>query len=778
MAGNKDAFQKLMNQGHNAAWDQSWEKAADFYRSALEEMPDHPQALSSLGLALFELKDYQGSLQHYQKAASLTPDDAVPQEKIARIFEKMGRLNEAVSTSLHAAELHLKSRSAEKAIDNWLRVLALQPEHINVRTRLAAVYEKMGRREDAIAEYIAVASILQRSGDLTRATKAVECAHKIMPENQEVRLALSMIRSNRPLPHPNRLHGGFESVQSASTQEANGKRDILVEGEPDPITETRQKSVTQLASLLFDQAEENSSALSSSRGKGMNALTRGIAEAPGNGSDVYKTILHLGQAIDSLTQDDDQQVVVELEHALNLGLRQPSAYFILGLLMKDSNTEKAAKYLQQAVKHPDYALSSNLLLAQIHEKSDRWQEAATSYFQALALADAQVVTPSLSDELLSQYDSLIDSQSSVSDTTALQTTCKTISNQLVRSDWRRNLQKARQNMDAASDGFPPTPVAEMLLETRNTQVAETMARVRSLASKGMLRSAFEDAHYALQLAPTYLPLHVLIGDLLLQSQRTHEAVQKYLVITDLYMVRGEVSRAIRLLKRVSQIMPSDVNVRQRIIDLLAAQGKTDDAVREYWNLAELYYNLADLDKARQTYLEALKVAQVSKENRKWGINILLKVADIDMQRLNLRQALRIYEQIRTMQPDHATARAQLIGINFRLSQDASSMKELDEYVRILEKASRHQDAIKFINEVLVDHPDRPDLRKRLADLYIRNNEIGQAVSQLDAVADSLLAENKNIEAVNMLETIISLNPPNVQEYRAALETLRRDMLRK
>src|SRR5512133_1971263 len=137
MAGNKEAYQKAMNQGHSFAWDQEWEKAADCYGTALEEFPANPQALSSLGLALFELQDYPSALQCYQKAAALAPEDPVAQEKIARIYERMGRLNEAINASLMAAEMHLKAHAAEKAIENWLRVLSLQPDNVNLRTKLA-----------------------------------------------------------------------------------------------------------------------------------------------------------------------------------------------------------------------------------------------------------------------------------------------------------------------------------------------------------------------------------------------------------------------------------------------------------------------------------------------------------------------------------------------------------------------------------------------------------------------------------------------------------------
>ncbi len=766
-----------MNQGHSAAWDQEWEQAADCYNTALEEFPNHPQALSSLGLALFELQDFPAALQCYQRAASIAPEDPVPQEKIARIYERMGKLNDAISASLQAAEMHLKARSADKAIDNWIRVLSIQPENVNVRTRLAAVYERIGRKDDAVTEYISSASIYQRSGDIPRATKLVEYARQLVPDNQEVRLAYSMLRGGQSLPKPARPHGGTGPVRMASIREKEGK----VEGSSvaaDPISETRKKAMVQLAALLFDQADESATTSAASRGRGLSALTRGLSGADTTeNSDRTRIILHLGQAINSQTMDDANQTVVELEHALNLGLRQPGAYFMLGLLLKDENSDRAQRYLQQSVKHPDFALASHLLTAQIYERNALWTEAAGAYIQSLALADAQMVPADQVDDLLSQYDALNDSISN-DDTASLQSICKAISSQLTRYDWRAYLNKAREHLPPQAEGSAPAPVSEMVLEARSTQVVETMAQVRQLAAKGMYRSALEEALYALQYAPTYLPLHVLIGDLHLQDGRPNEAVVKYMVVSELYSVRGEVSRAVRMLKRIAEIMPTDLTVRKRVIDLLVAQDKVEEALEEYTSLADLYYRLAELDKARQTYLDALTIAKKSKENRAWGVNLLLKVADIDMQRINLRQALRVYEQIRAIEPDNSMVRSQIVNLNFRLGLEPAAMKELDEYLALLENAGRRPDAITFISDLLVDHSNRVDLRRRLADLFLHNNQTPEAITQLDAAADALLSSGKHYEAINLLETIISLNPPNVQDYRTALESLRRDLLRK
>ena len=781
MAGNKEAFQKSMNQGHSAAWDQDWQQAANCYNHALEQFPDHPMALSSLGLAFFEMQDYETSLKCYLKATRIAPDDPVPHEKIARIYERMGRLDEAVKASLQAAEMHLKARSSDKAIDNWTRVLSIQPENINVRSRLAAVYERLGRKEEAVAEYIAAASIFQHAGDLTRAIKTAEYAQTILPGNQEIRMALYMLRTNQFLPHASRPKGGTAPVRMANVRQMNPSgQEEGTEDQVDPVTEARQRALVHLADQLFDQAEVAPAVPTQTAARrGFNVLSRGASEVPvSKAVDHTQIVMHLGQAIDSQTQGDLPQAVVELEHAVALGVDHPAVFYNLGLLLKDSDRERAMRYLQQAVKNPDYSLGANLLLAQIYVTNGQLQEAATAYLQALANADIETVLPDQADELNQLYDPIINSQNGQVDDETLNRICQTISGQLMRSDWRQYLQKARQQLPHQPEGSPPIPLAEMVLEMRSTQVVEAMARVRELAQQGKLATAEEEALYALQFAPTYLPLHLLIGELLLQEQRVQEAVTKYLIVAELYTVRGETSRAIRTLKRVSQLVPMDLGVRQRLINQFVAQGNIEEALEEYEQLGELYYRLADLDKSRQTYLDALKIASKSKENRNWGVSLLLKVADIDMQHLNLRQALRIYEQIRTIEPEDADIRHQLIALNYRLGLDAAAVKELDEYISLLESNGRRDRAIEFLNNMLVDYNNRLELRRRLADLLAHNNQVAEAVVQLDAVADALLSQNKHMEAINMIETIVSLNPPNVEDYRTALATIRREMLRK
>ena len=220
------------------------------------------------------------------------------------------------------------------------------------------------------------------------------------------------------------------------------------------------------------------------------------------------------------------------------------------------------------------------------------------------------------------------------------------------------------------------------------------------------------------------------------------------------------------------MVPMDLAVRNNLIELLTSHNRIDEAISEYFDLGEIHYRLAELDKARQSYLSALRLAQQSRTNCKWAVQILTKVADIDMQRLDWRQASRIFEQLRTLQPEEKSARMQLIDINFRLGQDDAALKEVDDYIKVIEENQSPKESIMFIQELIDERPDKIELRRRLAEAYIRSKQTKKAIEQMDQLADKLLDNGDTWGAIEMLEAIIALNPKNIADYREVLKQIK------
>jgi len=201
-----------------------------------------------------------------------------------------------------------------------------------------------------------------------------------------------------------------------------------------------------------------------------------------------------------------------------------------------------------------------------------------------------------------------------------------------------------------------------------------------------------------------LPLHVCIGDLLVQENHVPEAVLKYTIVAKSYSLRGETNRAISLLKRVGELTPMDLEARNNLIELLSARGKIPETIQEYFKLAETYYSLADLQSARKTYEQAFRFAQQFNVDRDTKIKLMHRMADIDMQSLDLRNAIRVLEQIRTLDPEDIKARDMLFDLNLRLGQTTQAMTELDNYLNHLISLNRSTEALEYINGKIQYHP--------------------------------------------------------------------------
>ncbi len=769
MPGREDIFQKAMNEGHSAAWDQEWSKAAAAYRRALEEFPDHPKALNSLGAALHQLNQVDEALQIYNHAVKVSPDDPMPMEKVAQLSERVGDLKTAMEAAIRAGDLFLKQRDAEKALQNWVHVTSINPEHAIAHSRLAQVHEALGHAQQAAMEYLAIASVLQRAGNAEKTQEMVNKAQSLVPNSPEVKQAQTLLKTGQLLPKPIRAKGGTGPIRMAQVKQLETQPRLKTASGLDPILEARQKALTQLAELLFDFSDDSSPAAQDR--KGISAIMRGTGSISAQ-SEQVKVVLHLGQAIDAQSKGNDSLAAEEMEAALNAGFTSSALYFNLGYLRyKVERYESAQRVLQNSVKHEEYGLASRLLLGEIISRKGAFREAAVEYLEALKFADAMTAPAEQADDIRQQYEPLIESYQNQTEEAALRKVCDNIKGLLLRTDWRDQLHKVREQLPK-QEGNIPAPLAEMILQVQSSSVLESMNLINHLARTGSLRSAMDEAYDALQQAPTYLPLHIIMGDLLVQEGHIPDAISKFSVVAHAYSVRGEVIQATKLLRRIIQISPMDLGARNRLIDQLVARGQVDDAIQEYLELAAIHYRLAELDMARKTYTNALRLVQQGSASRDWNSHILQRMADIDMQRLDWKQALRVFEQIRTLVPDDDAARRQLIELNMRMGQPDRALSELEAYITHLETQGKKEPALVFLEDLIREHEDQPLLKRTQAAMLHRMGRTTDAVPILDKLGDALIEKGDKQGAMEVINQIVLMNPPNVADYRALLTQMR------
>jgi len=765
MAGREDVFQKAINEGHSAAWDQNWEQAAKAYIKALGEFPNNAKALNSYALAQYQLQHFDAALKAYIQAARVSPEDPIPFEKIAHINERMGNLDDAVQAALHAAELYLKIRDVDKAVENWLSVIQLKPENIQARSRLALVHEKTGQTRQAIAEFIAVASILQNGGNPQKAFEVIQHAAQLDPESLELRQVMSLIKSGRLLPKPMRPKGGTGPLRMAQVKELNAPTEPVYES-PDPVIESRQKALKVFAEVLFDMEDDSGEAVAR---RGLAAIVKDIAQLDQHQSQHTKILLHLSEAIDAQTRENEKVAIDELERAIESGFDDPAVYFDLGfMLSKTDQQENALRRLQQSVKHTDYELAARLLSGKVLRRLNRLKQASAEYLEALKVADVSVMASDKADMIRQLYEPLIESVGRDNDAQAQVKLCNNVEEMLMRANWRKHLLTMRSEMPGGGDQL--LPIAEIIIQAQSSQVIQAMNTVNELARANFLRSAMDEAFHTLTYAPTYLPLHILIGELLIRDGRTADAITKFTMVANSYSVRGEGAQATNILKRIIQLSPMDLTSRNHLIEQLTARGEVNDAINEYMELADIYYRLAELDLARKAYTTALRLAGQPNANRNWSIKILQQMADIDMQRLDWRQAIRVYEQIRTLKPDDFGVRENLIELNLRLGQAPQAQAELESFVAYLE-SNKREEIMPFLQKLLEEHDDQAMIHRIFADQLHKNGHTTEAITRLDALGEKLMEAGDREGVGRIIRQILAMNPPNAEEYRTLLAQL-------
>jgi tetratricopeptide (TPR) repeat protein len=764
MTEGKNHYLVAMERGHNAAWDQDWQSAAKHYRLALEDAPDDPNALVSLGLALFELGSYQQSLKYYSQAEEVSPENPLAFDRTSQLYELLGQNEEVIPPALRASELYLREGNIAKSVECLVRVNRVDAKNLPAHSRLALIYERTGRKQQAVTEFLIVASIMQNQGDVENAKQAAEHALSIQPTSREAQEALSLIGNGiaLPLPAPSKVDSVQFKRGSSKPVEPEGVSKEQVP-EVDPVAEAHQTALAVLANLVFEQ-ESNAGVLESRTGR-----ERISSSQQGDPKTAFK---HLQNAVVLHGQGSEELAADELEMAVETGLDHPAAYFTLGVIRsRGERLESATRYLQRTLDDEHYILAARIMIARMMRFKGRLSEAATNYLEALRFADAQVVPEEQREDMLRMYDPIIEAEAKQSDPEAKNKLCDLIEEMLFRPDWQQHLIQSRGDYQIDVDGAPAIPVGEVLTNPQGYRIVESVRTINRYARSGFLRSAMEEAYFAIQFAPTYLPLHTYMGELLLKQEHLKEAIEKFGAIAQTYRARGEMLHAEKILQRLIKAAPMDLEARKQLITLQEERGQYDQAVQEKVNLAGVYYNLADLTRAHEVYLDAYQLAQNTGSNSETSINILHNLADIEIQRLDWKYAAELYEQIKSIKPDDSQAAEKLIELKLRSGRDQQAQIELDDYISFMEISGNAQSVLAYLEKLVDEYPERTYLRRKKAALHLKAGQNEAAIMEYDAIGESLLEAGDTQGALQAIEAIVDLNPPNKNEYQELIGKL-------
>src|ERR1022692_276341 len=159
----------------------------------------------------------------YKKISKLKPSlESVL--KLAELYTQQGLFNDARAQYLQVAEEFLKAGELENAVRIFQKILEMDPENTNMRVRLAEVYVRLGKKNDAWQIFSAAAETLRSKGSLPAAEEVLQRMLTLDPGS-----SYALLMQGRNLLEAGDAEAAIESLQKVSDLDSNpdGLRDLL-----------------------------------------------------------------------------------------------------------------------------------------------------------------------------------------------------------------------------------------------------------------------------------------------------------------------------------------------------------------------------------------------------------------------------------------------------------------------------------------------------------------------------------------------------------------------
>jgi tetratricopeptide (TPR) repeat protein len=159
----------------------------------------------------------------YKKISKLKPSlESVL--KLAELYTQQGLFNDARAQYLQVAEEFLKSGELENAVRIFQKILEMDPENTNMRVRLAEVYVRLGKKNDAWQIFSSAAETLRSKGSTSAAEEVLQRMLTLDPGN-----GYALLMQGRNQLEAGDAEAAIESLKKVSDLDSNpdGLRDLL-----------------------------------------------------------------------------------------------------------------------------------------------------------------------------------------------------------------------------------------------------------------------------------------------------------------------------------------------------------------------------------------------------------------------------------------------------------------------------------------------------------------------------------------------------------------------
>ncbi|HEX9374056.1 MAG TPA: tetratricopeptide repeat protein [Roseiflexaceae bacterium] len=686
MPGNRALYDRAMEQSREAARRKHWEEALKQAVRALQEFPQDADARSSAAVALFNTGRYPQALQVFEELRGSDQNNPFILEYLAHTHERMGSIPAAVATYTQLADLQQSRRLNARAIEALREVLRLRPDADDERLRLAHLLDEAGSAGDAAAEYLELARRFQAQSRIEEATTQAEAALKVDPASREAKELIAQ------------LHETLASAAQIAVTEpgAGGQGSEFGNASPTPdprslapgmtgALRSQQFVIEQIIALAqkHQEAGDTEGAIAQYE----RAVNLGMQR-----SDVFYSLGLLYQE-----RGEHQRAVRVLARAAGDPEYALSAHFALGASYQElGQLKEAAQEYEQTIRLVDLqsigkAESEDLIqmyesAAQIYTQLNDIARAASLYSTLANFLNSKRWGKERADEFRRKAKELTERNmfaklrtlgtgaltmpepSAPAAAPQAETMPETWGKIRPITDFLRPERMAESSsvdiFAATATAAPAEPIDPLAaldslaapehpgfrpVMPLDTSGLDEMSERYVLASEKYIEqrlwlSALDACLEVIRLDPDYLPIHMRMGEIYEREGRPDEALAKYQLLIDTYMLRGSPRSAIDVYYRLIELSPDTINARSRLAELLKNDGRIDDAAQQVVVVAGAYFRMGQTNKALEEYRRGVQWAPGNAALRAQYGHALLKLERYEAALVEFRRTLELNQQ--------------------------------------------------------------------------------------------------------------------------------------
>ncbi len=730
--GNRERFRKALQRASESLWSEQWKEAIRHYRRALKEFPDDPTALRDYAWALYQAGEIEEAGEVYRRLIELEPDEPLHSERLAQLTERDGRYDEAARLYAHAADLYRRRGAEPKEVEMLESAAQLRPENIAVLERLHEYYLRSGDVEKAVMAAIWLIYLYQEK-EPEKSVEVCRRTQRLAPTDRRLAQVMYLLQTRRPIPRPS-AGQDFTALEEAVAQVKGQEKEAAKQEHPNPMAVAQQRAMSALADLAFEGLSPKAAAL-------------------------------VARALEAQSQGDLETAASAYEALLAQGVSNPAIHFSLGLIYKEQmRFEEAIAQFHRAMEDEALQLATHVALGECYQAEGLFDKALKHFLEAVKVIDLKTVRRDQVPELIRVYEGLAQNLVNTGHPERTERIIQSLVLFLNQRGWEEEVIKARRRLGTLMRNGPILSLAEIISLPNAQEVMRSIALAQEYMRRRRYYAALEELAWAIGRAPFYLPLHSMLGHLLLESDNLEGALSKFRMIARTYEVRGQIDLALATYRQVLELSPLDVEIHRQMIDVLVERGEIDEALTLYLEMADAYYQMAQTDRARETYVEALRLAPRGSDDRQWKIRIYHRIGDLDMMRLDWSAAVKDYEEIVRIDPADEKAAVALYRLYPKLGRPQLGLSVLDRLIKHYLSQRKVKKAIALLRKLVEEEEDSIPLHYRLAQLYLHLGMRDEAIQELDVLGGLQLDAGLTEEAIKTVETLLSLDPPEREGY--------------